>query len=201
MSQISLVLFDLGNVLAYIDFNKFWHTLGFVSQEEIAPFADGYKSWTRQYETGFISTDEYLIGLQSVFGRRFNVKQLEQAFANIILEPVDGMMEIVKSVSCTHQTALVSNTNEIHYKNSLIKFDVLSVLHKHYLSYKMRVMKPESGFYDTIIKDQKIDPSEMLLIDDLITNVDGAQAAGMQVVKFENPAQLEKTLKTLGVLK
>ena len=61
-------------------------------------------------------------------------------------------------------------------------------------------MKPALGFYVAIIKDQKIDPSELLLIDDLITNVEGAKAAGMQAVKFENLAQLEVTLKTLGVL-
>ena len=200
MSQIHLVLFDFGNVLAYIDFDKFWRTLGYVSQEQIVPFAVGYKSWTRQYETGFISTSEYLSGLQSVFGQRFNVKQLEQAFANIILEPVNGMMEIVKRVSLAQQTALASNTNEIHYKNSLKKFKVLGVFHKHYLSYQMRIMKPAHGFYDAIIQDQKIDPSEMLLIDDLMTNVEGARAAGMQGVKFENTAQVEETLKTLGIL-
>ncbi|MCX6122279.1 MAG: HAD family phosphatase [Ignavibacteriales bacterium] len=200
MGQIKTLLFDLGNVLAYIDFNEFWRSLGLVRPEEIAPFADGYKSWTRQYETGFISTSEYLSGLQSVFGRRFNVKQLKQAFENIIQEPVDGMLDIVKHVSQEHRTALVSDTNEIHYRLSLKKLVVLSILQKHYLSYQLRVMKPARGFYDAIIKDQKIDPSEMLLIDDLITNVNGAQAAGMQAIKFENPAKLEKTLKDLGVL-
>lgn len=200
MGQIQTVLFDLGNVLAWIDFNEFWRTLGLVRPEEIAPFADGYKTWTRRYETGYISTSEYLSGLQSVFGHRFNDDQLEQAFANIILEPIDGMLKIVKQVARAHQTALVSNTNDIHYRKSLKKYDVLAVLHKHYLSYQMHVMKPVRGFYDGIIKDQKIDPSEMLFVDDLDMNIKGAQAAGMQAVLFENPAQFEITLKTLGVL-
>ncbi|MGD1046104.1 MAG: HAD family phosphatase [Bacteroidota bacterium] len=200
MVQIKTVLFDLGNVLAYINFDEFWCSLGFLRPEEIALFADGYKLWTHQYEIGLVSTNEYLTGLRSVFGHRFNFDQLEQAFANIIWEPVDGMRDIVRRVSRTHRTALVSNTNEIHYKISLEKFDVLGVLHKHYLSYQMHIMKPALGFYAAIIKDQKIDPSEMLLIDDLITNVEGAQAAGMQAIKFESPAQLEETLITLGVL-
>ena len=200
MGKITVVFFDLGNVLAFIDFDMFWRSLGFLHPEEIAPFADGYKSWTHQYEIGFVSTSEYFAGLQFVFTRRFNVEQLEQAFINIIREPVDGMVDIVKSVSRTNRTALVSNTNETHYKNSLEKFDVLHLLHKHYLSYQMRVMKPMQGFYDIIINDQNIDPSKMLLIDDLITNVKGAQAAGMQAVKFENTTQLKEILKTLGVI-
>ena len=200
MGKIDVVLFDLGNVLAYIDFNEFWRSLGFLHQKEIIPFADGYKSWTRQYETGFISTNEYLVGLQSVFEHRFDATQIEGAFANIIQEPIDGMIDVVKSVSRTHRTALVSNTNEIHYKISLENFDALSVFHKHYLSYQIHVMKPAHGFYDAIIKDQKLNPSEMLFIDDLFTNVKGAQAAGMQAIRFENPKQLKENLKTLGVI-
>lgn len=89
MVQIKTVLFDLGNVLAYIDFNEFWHSLGLQRPEEIAPFASGYKSWTHQYEIGLVSTSEYLAGLQSVFGHRFYFEQLEQAFVNIIQGPVD----------------------------------------------------------------------------------------------------------------
>ncbi len=200
MRKIKIVLFDLGNVLAYIDFHKFWSSLGFLHSEEIVLFTDEYASWTRQFETGFISTSEYLTGLQSVFGRRFTIEQLEQAFANIIQEPVDGMMDIVQCVSRECRTALVSNTNEIHYKVSLDKIEVLGILHKHYLSYKMRVMKPAHGFYDAIIQDQKRDPSEMLFIDDITENVNAAKSAGMQTVKFEKPAQLEDILKTLGIL-
>ena len=200
MEQIKTILFDLGNVLAYIDFNEFWRSLGFLHQKEIIPFADGYKSWTRQYETGFISTEEYLAGLQSVFEHRFDVAQIEKAFANIIQEPIDGMIDVVKSASRTHRTALVSNTNEIHYKISLEKFDVFDVFYKQYLSYRMHVMKPAHGFYDAIIKDQMLNSSEMLFIDDLITNVKGAQAAGMQAIRFENPEQLKESLKTFGVI-
>jgi putative hydrolase of the HAD superfamily len=200
MGKITVVLFDLGNVLAYIDFNEFWRSLGFLHPEESAPFADGYKSWTHQYEIGCVSTSEYLAGLCSVFGGRFDENQLQEAFENIILEPVDGMMDIVTSVSCSHRTGLVSNTNEIHYKKSLKKFDVLPLLRVHYLSYQMHVMKPVREFYDMIINKEKVDPSTLLFIDDLRTNIDGALAIGMQAVRFENTVQLQEALKTLHVL-
>jgi HAD superfamily hydrolase (TIGR01509 family) len=198
--KIKTILFDLGNVLAYIDFTAFWHELGFLQEQESSRYADGYKIWTRQYETGFISTHEYLQGLRTVFNKRFTNERLEHAFGNILLEPVDGMMDIVRRVSRTHQTALVSNTNEIHYAASLKKFEVLGLLHQHYLSYRLHVMKPAQGFYNAIIKDQKINSAEMLFIDDLPVNVEGARAAGMHAVQFENTAQLESVLKSLDVL-
>jgi putative hydrolase of the HAD superfamily len=200
MKQINTVLFDLGNVLAYIDFSAFWRDLGFLRAEEIVPFKDGYTALTLQYETGYISTDDYLNGLRTVFNNKFTIVQLEQAFSGIIQQPVEGMVDIVKRVSTIHQTALVSNTNEIHYRLSLTKFEGLKIFQKHYLSYQLRVMKPARGFYDTIIKDQGILPSKMLFIDDIADNVKAAKSAGIQAVKFEGTAQLETNLKTLGIL-
>jgi len=200
MKQISTVLFDLGNVIAYIDFNAFWRNLGFLQTKEIAPFWDGYTSLTLHYETGYISTDDYLNGLRTVFNNKFTIIQLEQAFSCIIQQPVEGMTDIVKRVSTKHQTALVSNTNEIHYRLSLMKFEGLKILQKHYLSYQLHVMKPARGFYDAIIKNQGILPSTMLFIDDITKNVEAARSAGMQTVKFEGIALLETNLKTLGIL-
>jgi glucose-1-phosphatase len=200
MKQISTVLFDLGNVLAYIDFSAFWRDLGFLRAEEIVPFRDGYTSLTLQYETGYISTDDYLNGLRTVFNNKFTIVQLEQAFSCIIQQPVEGVIDIVKRVSTIHQTALVSNTNEIHYRLSLTKFEGLKILQKHYLSCQLHVMKPAPSFYDAIIKDQGILPSKMLFIDDIAENVKGAQTAGMQAIRFENSEQLETDLQNLGIL-
>ncbi|MGD0589670.1 MAG: HAD family phosphatase [Bacteroidota bacterium] len=200
MRQISTVLFDLGNVLAYINFSAFWRDLGFLRAEEIVPYRDGYTSLTLQYETGYISTDDYLNGLRSVFNDKFTIVQLEQAFSCIIQQPVKGVIDIVKHVSIIHQTALVSNTNEIHYRLSLTKFEALKILRKHYLSYQLRVMKPAPGFYDAIIKDQGILPSKMLFIDDIAENLKAAKNAGMHAVRFENSEQLETDLQNLGIL-
>ena len=61
-------------------------------------------------------------------------------------------------------------------------------------------MKPAHGFYDAIIKDQKIFPSQMLFIDDLTENVKAAKYAGMQAIRFESPRKLETELQNLGIL-
>ncbi len=197
MGQIKTVLFDLGNVIAHIDFDAFWRSVGLFTPREIAPFKEGYKIWTLQYETGHIPTSEYLNGLATVFNHRFTNEHLEQAVASIIKWPVEGMVELIIQISQTQQTALVSNTNEIHYNLSLKRFAALQILRKHYLSYELRVMKPDSGFYQTIIKDARIPPSEMLFIDDLESNVEGARLAGMKAIRFESVEKLKASLKVL----
>jgi glucose-1-phosphatase len=198
MNQIEAVLFDLGNVLAHIDFSAFWRELGFLRPDEIAPFANGYKTLTRKYESGQILTEEYLNGLRSVFDGRFTTDRLEKAFAGIILEPVDGVVDIASRLCENYQTALVSNTNEIHH-NIFRRMEVMRYLKKQFLSYKLHVMKPDRGFYLAIIKELQIDPSKMIFIDDLPENVNGAQLTGMNGIKFEGIEQLDIILKKMGV--
>jgi HAD superfamily hydrolase (TIGR01509 family) len=200
MKRITSVLFDLGNVLAYIDFDAFWKSLGCLEQRQVQLFKNGYASWTARYEHGYIATGEYLEGLRSVFDGRFTQERLTEAFENIILDPVEGMSAIVEKVARTRRTGLVSNTNEIHYALSLRRFPVLKFLPQHYLSFRLHAMKPAKEFYDAILDDRMADASEILFIDDLAENIDGARAAGMQGLKFESPMRLEAHLHELGVI-
>jgi HAD superfamily hydrolase (TIGR01509 family) len=195
-----VVLFDLGNVLAHIDFNAFWRSLGLDESSERAPFIAGYEKLTRQYETGLISTEVFLHDLHVLFMKRFTRVQLQRAFEGVMTRPVDGMLELVRDVSTTRQTALVSNTNELHYVLSYARFESLNVLHRNFLSYQLNVMKPDRGFYNAIIHDLQIHPSNMLFIDDLQANIDGARLAGMQAIRFEGVEKLKPELIQLGVL-
>jgi putative hydrolase of the HAD superfamily len=191
---MKIVLFDLGNVLAHIDFDAFWRSLGFKEIEVRHPYTVGYKDLTRNYETGLISTEKYLEKLSSLFEQQFSISRLQQAVESIIEEPIEGILELVKKVSSKYQTALVSNTNELHYILCQSRFEAFQLFHKHYLSYQLHVMKPAPGFYRAIIEDLQVEPYKMLFVDDLQINVDGAIAAGMQAVRFKGVENLVKTL-------
>lgn len=200
MSRIKAVLFDLGGVLVDIDLPAFWSDLGFSLPEEIIPFTDGCTSLIKRYETGHIGTADFLNGLRIVFNKKFTARRIRRAFSGIIQQPIAGMSDIVSDLSRTCQTALVSNTNEIHYELSRTKVEALGFLQKHYLSYQLHVMKPAAGFYDAAIKDQGIIPSELLFIDDVAENLQAAKVAGMQVIHFKNPARLKTALQSLRIL-
>jgi glucose-1-phosphatase len=200
MNRISVVLFDLGNVLASIDFDAFWCSLGLKELELRIPYANQYKRLTREYETGLMSTNQYLQRLYSLFEEKYSVHDLKQAVESIIREPLDGMAEIVKAVSDRYQTGLVSNTNELHYTLSYARCESLHFLHKQFLSYRLRVMKPDMGFYHAVLNDYKVAPSEILFTDDLEENLVCAKNARMQTVLFRNMQQFRKELIRLKVI-
>lgn len=200
MGLIKTVLFDLGGVLVHIDPGAFWRKLGLSLPLDIAPFATGYDFWVRQYEMGSIKTPDFLKELCAVFNDQYTIDQLEQAFAGIIQKPMVGMTELVSHVSSGYQTALVSNTNETHYRVSCRCCESLQFLSKHYLSYQLREMKPDARFYRAIIEDQKVNSAAIVFIDDTSANIEGARSAGMQAIHFQDIERLKVSLRKLNIL-
>lgn len=201
MPAPSIVLFDLGNVLVHIDLDAFWCSVGLNKRSEREPFFERYEMLTRQYETGLISTDTFLNHLYNLFAKKYSLQQLRDSFNEVITNrPVEGMVDLVKELARTKRTALVSNTNELHYVRSCNRLESLRILHTHYLSYQLKVMKPDTGFYESIIADMHIDPAEMIFIDDLEANVDGARKSGMQGIQFKDVQQLRQELQQRGIL-
>jgi len=199
MTKLSLVLFDLGNVLVRFTPDQFWKSLGLVDSER-RQYEHSVRRLSIRYESGNCSTEEYFNSLGSVFGNRFDRERLIKAFESVLTDPIPGMEDLVRRVSAKIPSALVSNTNEHHYTSSVRTIPSLRFLPKHYVSYELHVMKPAAAFYEYVIRDSKNAPSACLFIDDMEENVVGAWAAGMEAIRFQNAGQLEQDLTRLGVL-
>ena len=195
MKETSLILFDLGNVLVRFDPNMFWKGLGFKNEDEFFPFSSMVKQLTREYEIGNLITNYYLNQLSLILEHRYTLDELERAFVGMMLEPIKGMSTLVQKISRRYQIALVSNTNELHYKTCLEKEPALRFFQKSYLSYQLHVMKPSPEYYQAIIQDQGKHPSTMIFIDDLVENIQAAQLAGMRAIQFFST---EKVINDLG---
>jgi HAD superfamily hydrolase (TIGR01509 family) len=111
------------------------------------------------------------------------------------------MEEVVRKVAEQASTALVSNTNPLHFHHCLRTTPSLSHLRRFYLSYELKALKPDRAFYEGIVRGEGIEPSSMLFIDDLPENIEGAIRAGMQGVVFTGVKNLqdELLLRGLGV--
>ena len=199
MSAVQAVLFDLGNVLVDVDQGIFPQSLGFQNAEEIMYLAQDLRDWARRYETGQFATDIFLAGLQNILGGSYPIRQLRQAFQSIIRDPIPGMEDLVADVSRLMRTALASNTNEIHHLTSMAVVPALAHLSKHYVSYELKVMKPEPEFYAAILRDLDLPPAQVVFIDDKVENIAGATAAGMSGVLFTTAPELRERLRALGV--
>ncbi len=200
MKKPRLLLFDLGNVLVRFVPDQFPKSLGLDGRDARAQYDQGMRDLTNQYESGKFSTKEYFLLLRSFFGNRFDVGELEQAFLSVLTDPIPGMEELVRKATAQLPSVLVSNTNEYHFSTVLPRVPALKYLPKRYLSYQLGVIKPLPEFYQYIVRIEKVEPNEMLFIDDVEENLRSAELAGMMGFQFQDAAGLERELINRGVL-
>ncbi|MGB2869758.1 MAG: HAD family phosphatase [Bacteroidota bacterium] len=201
MTTIKVVLFDLGNVLVSYTPESFWMTLGFEEKTRRRGFEKGVLCLSTKFEMGKIDTERFLGELETLFKKKFTREELRKAVASVLTRPIRGTNSLVARVVKSTEAALVSNTNEMHYVYCLRAVPSLKFLPKHFLSYKLGVMKPNPRFYDAVIRSLGEKPSSMVFIDDVEENVSGAEKAGMKGIVFKNAGQIEKELESLNILK
>ena len=90
-----------------------------------------------------------------------------------------------------YRMLLLSNTNPIGmaYCRKLFKdkgYDVKELFDKLYLSYRMKLAKPDKAIFLKMIKDSGIVPEETLYIDDSPANIEAGKALGLHTVLY-NP--------------
>ncbi|MGE5314707.1 MAG: HAD family hydrolase [Acidobacteriota bacterium] len=198
--RISAVIFDLGRVLVNIDFEAFPNALGLTTPESRAPYAGQAALLARLYETGRLSTDEFIERLFVLFNRRFERGHLLFAWNEIIREDVPGMADLVGRVQKHARTAMLSNTSQAHFEKAERTSRSVQLIAHRFLSYEVGVMKPERGIYEAVTRGLALPASELLFIDDLKENIDGAREAGMHGILFSDLSRLESELSLLGVL-
>jgi len=199
MKKIQLVLFDLGNVLVHFTPESFWQELK-LGQHQKIPFVKRVKEAADKFECGKINTSRFFDDLEQVFGGQFRREHIRRAVSSVLTDPIADMEPLAARVTQRCETALVSNTNEFHYQYCMEHVPALKTLPKHYLSYKLGVMKPDRSFYEKVLQDADIQADAALFIDDVADNVEGARSFGMKVILFEGASSLEDALRQHDVL-
>ena len=199
-SKFDAVLFDLGNVLVRIDFDAFPRALGLDPAQARPESRTAVGRLSAQYETGLLSTDEFFGRLSELLQGRFGRDELESAWNGIIGEENTEIIPIVDAVREHHSVALISNTSPIHFLRSEKTIPVLRRFSKRYLSYEVGAAKPSVAMYRHVVDDLGVDPSAIVLIDDVRENVEGAIECGLVGILFTDAPSLKRELRDLGIL-
>jgi putative hydrolase of the HAD superfamily len=109
-------------------------------------------------------------------------------------------LPIVDAVQARCRTAVLSNTNPIHFQKSSDGTTILKKFSKRYLSFQIGAVKPDPEIYRYVVRDLSVEPSTIVLIDDVAENVKAAGQCGMVGILFENVSKLEKDLRLRRIL-
>jgi putative hydrolase of the HAD superfamily len=209
-SSVKLIVFDMGHV--FIDFKFDEVCLGFcnragIGMEHFRPVVNRLSRLG--YEIGEISTAGFLEHLnvelraisaaESIKFDDITVAEFH-ALWNHNFSENEEMAELLQSLKGKHPLALLSNTNESHFEALESKYKVTRHFGLVFLSYLLRLQKPDLRIYEHVIKAAGLHPEEIVFIDDRGENIDAARSLGIVSIQFENPTQVKKELRLLSLL-
>jgi glucose-1-phosphatase len=189
MSKIKNVIFDLGGVLLDIDTAK---TEAAFEQLGIKDFKNNYSlhkadSLFDDLETGKITEAVFYDGIRNISKSSLTNAEIRDAWNALLLDFRTESLAFLQQLSVKYKLYLLSNTNSIHLKafNQIFirdtgKTSLDSYFTKAYYSNIIGLRKPHASIYSFVLSDADLIAAETLFIDDLINNIEGAKALGIQ---------------------
>ncbi|MDB5226533.1 MAG: hypothetical protein JWN78_726 [Bacteroidota bacterium] len=196
--MISLILFDLGKVIFDYSWNNtflYWSDITGIPLEEIQSRFVLNEIWN-EYECGKKSPQEICRFINSQINIKLTQKEFEEGCNNIYLELYEGINELLMELKNKYRIAALTNTNEVHckvwlkrYENTLVHFE------KIFISNEMGMRKPDKNIYLQTLKQLNVQPQEVLFLDDLKENIESAKSIGIHTIQVSSFQQMKTELQ------
>jgi len=195
------VIFDLGKVLVYFDFQR-----GFQALEGFCPHTAAEirqrlaaTDLVERFETGLIEPHDFVADLSRILDLDVEYDRFCRLWSSIFTDPLipEAMLE---GLAARYRLLLLSNTNAIHFEMIRENYPLLlRHFHERILSYEVHAMKPRREIFQAAKEISGCRPEECFYTDDIAAYVEAAQRLGIDAVQFESLAQLERELKARGI--
>lgn len=210
MNKIRNIIFDYGNVIFKIDFNRaqqsfaklgIKHVENFFSHQAHNPIFD-------QFEEGLISPSEFRDGIRKASGiQTLTDEQIDHAWNSLLIGVVEPNHELLLKAKEQYRTFLLSNNNEIHYnwimdylKKEYQLESNAGFFEKDYYSHLMKMRKPNAEIFQFVLDRHHLVPAETLFIDDSLQHLKTADQLGLITHHLKTDESLESYLYGSGLL-
>jgi len=180
--MIKNIIFDLGDIFINLDHSKSKFELLNLGVEK---FSDEMMVCNENYEKGLISTANFLNYYKGIFSKP-SKDQLMDAWNSILLDFPKYRLSFIENIPKNYRLFLLSNTNELHieYFKMQVGYDFynrfINCFEKVYYSYLINLRKPEKEPFELIIKENNLNVSETLFVDDSLINIESANKIGLE---------------------
>ncbi|CAN5432006.1 HAD family phosphatase [soil metagenome] len=202
MEKIKNIIFDYGDVIFSLDFQKglqAWTELGvpnpehFFSHRLQDPIFD-------QFDRGEIEPADLRNFVRQKTGNPgLGDKEIDAAWNSMLLGIPEGNHELLLKLKKKYRTFLLSNINAIHYDyiHRYLKADFgfdnnEHLFEKTYYSHLVGKRKPEPAIFEQVLQENNLDPAETLFIDDSPQHLAAAKELGIQTYLMKAPDSIQQ---------
>ena len=210
MENIKNIIFDYGNVIFQIDFQKAQHSFTELGIENVETFFGhtGQDPIFNEFDKGNISTAQFRDGIRRITSKPdLSDKQITDCWNSLLIGVSQGNYEILLEAKRKYRTFLLSNNNEIHlayihdYLKREYQLDSNDIFfEKVYYSHLLGMRKPDRDIFNHVLNDSQLDASETLFIDDSPQHLKTAAELGFQTHLMTKEDSLEKFMYRSGLI-
>lgn len=200
--MIRNIIFDIGNVLACFRWKGLFTDLGFSGE-----MFDRIAEATVLHPTMWPEFDRSLMSDEEIISRCIERAPEYEKEIRMIFERTECLIE-----EYTYSYGWIKDLKERGYKVYLLsnygktsfeaavhhgKFSFLPLTDGRVISYEVKIVKPEPGIYEALIKKYELVPEECVFLDDREDNVVTARKSGFHGIVVENFAQASEHLNRI----
>ena len=192
------IVFDLGGVLVGIDPDRAIRAIAQLGGIKIDHLDDKIKNLGlfHEYEIGQFNHPEFRDRLRTFLPNNASDEEIDKVWSTLIVAIPQDRIDLLESLKQRYQLFVLSNTNPFHIQQinqQLIRNGnppLESIFQKVYYSYQLHMSKPNPEIYQHITRENGLDPSEILFLDDTLANINAAQALGWGTMHIDTPRKL-----------
>jgi len=193
-NNIKNIIFDFGGVIIDIDF---WLSINAFIKLGANNFDEVYSQSQQsgifdELDKGTISPDEFCESLKKYLPESVNKQQIIAAWNAILIGIPEHRIRLLEEIRSHYRIFLLSNTNAIHYPEYIRELkekygykELSEIFERVYLSYEVKMRKPEAAFFKMVLVENNLNPEETLFIDDSEQNIPPAMELGMQTLLLQ----------------
>jgi putative hydrolase of the HAD superfamily len=186
MKKYNAIIFDLGGVILNLNYlltiNEF-KRLG-IENSNVFYSKSQQSNIFNQLEIGAISSKVFINNIKKNIPKSTE-QELIYAWNLMLLDLPKVRLDYIKALKKKYKIFLLSNTNAIHInaiKNKLGAQEWMNfhnLFDKVYFSHIIGIRKPDQEAFKIILKENRLNPKEVLFIDDSLQHIKAAKKLGL----------------------
>lgn len=178
-----LYIFDLGNVIVDIDFNRVLGTWSDLSRIPLATLKQHFTMGEafRQHERGEISDEAFAEAMCHEMNMALSYEQFSHGWQAVFVALRPEVIAIMHKLrEQGHRVVVLSNTNHLHTTFWPDEYpQVRAAADRIYLSQEMGMRKPEERIYQSVLQQEGFSAADTVFFDDNAENIAGANRLGI----------------------
>ena len=201
--MITTIFFDIGGVLLNIHPERTFQYLSDCIDTEPDDIKNNFP-WDAHidYEKGRLTNKEWFIAFKDSFPQPCCLKESDFWHAwHLLLGEEKRTVQLLKTLSDTYSTWLLSNTNPKHIQDEIEKRYLFhQLIDGAVYSFNVGLRKPHKEIYLTAAELAGTQPADSIFIDDMAKNIDAATEVGFTGIQYFSTEQLIEDLTQLGIM-